>query len=216
MNKAVYEKLLLLCADICKRNGITKLLWLEDKDTSLSYTPKAGEAILTAHRWFDNKSCPGDWLYSRYGELATEVNKKLGTVSKPVTSSTPAVDGMEYKVGDLVQFTGCLHYTSSFKGGVAMGCKAGIATVTAISKGTPHPYHLKAVAGKSSTVYGWVNASDIVSKATSTVEKTYKVVTGDTLGKIAKAHGTTVDTLVKLNGIKNKNLIYTGQIIKLP
>ena len=67
----------------------------------------------------------------------------------------------EYKVGDIVQFTGCLHYTSSFKGGVAKGCKAGKAKVTAISKGNPHPYHLKAVVGKGSTVYGWVNASDI-------------------------------------------------------
>ena len=39
---------------------------------------------------------------------------------------------------------------------------------------------------------------------------------GDTLSKIAKKYGTTVDTLVKLNGIKNKNLINIGQVIKLP
>lgn len=216
MKPAVYDKLIALCVDICKRNGISKLLWLGDKDTSLNYTPKEGEAILTAHRWFANKSCPGDWLYSRFGELATEVTKKLGTVSKPATPSTPTTEELAYKVSDLVQFTGCLHYTSSYKSGVARGCKAGVATVTAISKGKPHPYHLKAVAGKGSTVYGWVNASDIASKATSTKEKTYKVVKGDTLSKIAKANGTTVDTLVKLNGIKNKNLIYVGQIIKLP
>lgn len=31
-----------------------------------------------------------------------------------------------------------------------------------------------------------------------------------------KKYGTTVDTLVKLNGIKNKNLINIGQVIKLP
>ena len=37
-----------------------------------------------------------------------------------------------------------------------------------------------------------------------------------TLSKIAKKYGTTVDTLVKLNGIKNKNLINIGQVIKLP
>lgn len=46
--------------------------------------------------------------------------------------------------------------------------------------------------------------------------KTYTVVKGDTLSKIAKKYGTTVDTLVKLNGIKNKNLINIGQVIKLP
>ncbi|MBQ9700029.1 MAG: LysM peptidoglycan-binding domain-containing protein, partial [Lachnospiraceae bacterium] len=134
----------------------------------------------------------------------------------PTTPSTPTTEELEYEVGDLVQFTGCLHYTSSYKSGVAKGCKAGVAKVTGTSKGQPHPYHLKAVAGKGSTVYGWVNASDIAGKATSTKAKTYKVVKGDTLSKIAKQYGTTVDTLVKLNGIKNKNLIYVGQIIKLP
>ena len=129
---------------------------------------------------------------------------------------TPTTEDLEYKVGDLVQFTGCLHYTKSSKAGVAYGCKAGVAKVTATAKGKPHPYHLKAVAGKGSTVYGWVNASDIADKATSATAKTYKVVKGDTLTKIAKQYGTTVDTLVKLNGIKNKNLIYAGQTIKLP
>lgn len=150
-----------------------------------------------------------------YASKATEEEKEEAKPVTPTTPSTPTED-MEYKVGDLVQFTGCLHYTSSYKSGVAKACKAGVAKVTGISKGQPHPYHLKAVAGKGSTVYGWVNASDIASKATSTKAKTYKVVRGDTLSKIAKQYGTTVDTLVKLNGIKNKNLIYVGQIIKLP
>jgi murein DD-endopeptidase MepM/ murein hydrolase activator NlpD len=45
--------------------------------------------------------------------------------------------------------------------------------------------------------------------------KTYKVVSGDTLTKIAKANGTTVAALVKLNGIKDKNLINVGQVLKV-
>jgi murein DD-endopeptidase MepM/ murein hydrolase activator NlpD len=45
--------------------------------------------------------------------------------------------------------------------------------------------------------------------------KTYKVVSGDTLTKIAKANGTTVAALVKLNDIKNKNLINVGQVLKV-
>lgn len=77
MNKAVYDKLIDLCVDICKRNGITKLLWLGGKDNTLSYEPKKGEAVLTAHRWFANKECPGDWLYALYGELASKVTTKL-------------------------------------------------------------------------------------------------------------------------------------------
>jgi murein DD-endopeptidase MepM/ murein hydrolase activator NlpD len=45
--------------------------------------------------------------------------------------------------------------------------------------------------------------------------KTYTVVKNDNLTKIAKAHGTTVDALVKLNKIKDKNLIHIGQVLKV-
>ena len=81
MNSAVYNKLVDLCIDICKRNGIKKLLWFADKAKSLSYEPANGEAVLTVHRWFDNKSCPGDWLYNRLGDLASKVNAGLGNAA---------------------------------------------------------------------------------------------------------------------------------------
>lgn len=147
------------------------------------------------------------------GFVTPKYSSKATTTS---TGNTGSTGELKYKVGDLVQFTGCLHYTSSYSSGVAKGCKAGIAKVTNVSKGKPHPYHLQAVAGKGSTVYGWVNEADIAGYASGTTQKTYKVAKGDTLTKIAKKYGTTVDTLVALNGIKNKNLIYVGQIIKLP
>ena len=44
----------------------------------------------------------------------------------------------------------------------------------------------------------------------------YVVKRGDTLSKIAVRYGTTVNELVQLNGIQNPNLIYIGQILKLP
>ena len=77
MNDAVYETLIKLCVDICKRNGKKKLLWFGDKNKTLNYTPKADEMIITVHRWFANKSCPGDWLYSRLGDLAKRVTEEL-------------------------------------------------------------------------------------------------------------------------------------------
>lgn len=90
---AAYEKLILLCIDICKRNGIKKLLWLGTKEKSLAYQPKDGEAILTAHRWFAAKACPGDWMYAREGELAEKVTAALSgnveIVNKPQTESQP-------------------------------------------------------------------------------------------------------------------------------
>lgn len=76
-NDKVYNKLIDLCVDICKRNGKTKLLWFGDKNKSLNYKPAANEMVLTVHRWFKNKSCPGDWLYSRMDDLADKVTAKL-------------------------------------------------------------------------------------------------------------------------------------------
>lgn len=84
-NNTVYNKLIDLCVDICRRNGKKKLLWFADKNTALNYNPKADEMVLTVHRWFANKSCPGNWLYSRMGDLANKVNAKLGSG----TSVTP-------------------------------------------------------------------------------------------------------------------------------
>lgn len=82
MNDAVYNKLVELCTDICKRNGKTKLIWLGDKDKTLAYSPASNEMVLTVHRWFANKSCPGDWLYSRLGNLAAKVTANLGGSAK--------------------------------------------------------------------------------------------------------------------------------------
>ena len=118
-----------------------------------------------------------------------------------------------YKIGDYVSFTGCLHYTSSFSIGVARACKSGLAKITKISEGRPHPYHLQAVVGKGSTVFGWANEADIAGKCSG---KTHRVMLGDNLSKIATKYGTTVNTLVALNGIKNKNIIHVGQIIIIP
>lgn len=74
----MYAKLIELCADICKRYGKTKLLWLGDKTKTLNYEPASNEMVLTVHRWFANKSCPGDWMYARMGDLASKVTAKLG------------------------------------------------------------------------------------------------------------------------------------------
>lgn len=46
-------------------------------------------------------------------------------------------------------------------------------------------------------------------------DKTYTVKTGDTLWGIAQKYGTTVDALVKKNSIKNPDLIYAGQVLKI-
>lgn len=79
MNDAVYRKLIELCTDICRRNGKHRLLWLGDRDKTLAYEPAEDEMILTVHRWFANKACPGDWLYNRLPDLAAKVTEVLNT-----------------------------------------------------------------------------------------------------------------------------------------
>lgn len=86
MNDVVYESLINLCVDICKRNGKNTLLWFNDKNYTLNYVPKDNEMVLTVHRWFANKACPGDWLYSRLGNLAAQVTAQLQTPAPQPTN----------------------------------------------------------------------------------------------------------------------------------
>lgn len=86
---AAYNALIALLADICKRNGIKKLLWKADK----SLIGQVDKQNMTVHRWFANKACPGEYLYSRHGEIAEKVNALLN-VEKPTIPETtvPATD----------------------------------------------------------------------------------------------------------------------------
>lgn len=74
---AAYKALIDLMADICKRNGKSVLVWPGSKEKALSYQPKSDEMVLTAHRFFANKACPGDYMYSRFGQMAEEVTARL-------------------------------------------------------------------------------------------------------------------------------------------
>lgn len=97
MTDAVYAALIDLCTDICKRNGKSKLLWFGDKNKTLAYEPKADEMIITVHRWFANKSCPGDWLYNRLGDLAEKVTSRLGGGSQQPSGTLYRVQTGAYK-----------------------------------------------------------------------------------------------------------------------
>lgn len=145
---SAYETLTKLVVDICKRNRKTKLLWFGDKDKTLTYKPAANEMVLTVHRWFANKSCPGDWMYARMGDFAKEVNKRL----------EPPTTGL--KVGDEVSFAGGLHYSSS-QANKGSKVSAGTAKITKLAAGAKHPYHIISTDKKKSSVYGWVDAANV-------------------------------------------------------
>ena len=74
---AAYKALVDLCTDICRRNGKKRLLWFGDEWKTLSYQPAEDEMVMTVHRWFAAKACPGDYLYERHGKIAEEVTQRL-------------------------------------------------------------------------------------------------------------------------------------------
>ena len=119
----VYKKLIELCIDICKRNGKNKLIWFGDKDKTLNYSPKNGEMILTVHRWFANKSCPGNWMYVRMGDLAEKVTKALqgsgsGSGGGSVEKGTQASVLKNLSEADAIKKVGALFTADQKKSGI--------------------------------------------------------------------------------------------------
>ncbi len=93
VTSAAYNALLDLVTDICKRNGIKKLVWSTNKSDRVNH--KNG-CNMTVHRDYANKSCPGTYLYERHGEIAAEVNRRLGATG--TTGTTTATGETVYTV----------------------------------------------------------------------------------------------------------------------
>ena len=218
MKNAVYESLIKLCADICKRNGKTKVLWLGSKEKTLAYNPKANEMVLTAHRWFANKSCPGNWLYSRYGDLANRINALLGSggtttptqPEKPATPNTnfPATPfSVKVLIPDLNIRRGAgMNYavTGKYTG-------KGVFTITQVKNGW----------GKLKSGAGWIyleNPSYCTVQGKAAATRTYTVRKGDSLWAIAAKQlgdGNRYKEIKNLNGLTS-DTIHAGQVLKLP
>ena len=191
--EVVYNKLVELCTDICRRNGKTKLLWLGDKDTTLNYVPKSGEMVLTVHRWFANKSCPGNWMYARMGDLASKVTAALDGNAESTTTTTTAQTSALYRV------------RKSW----------------ADSKSQKGAYKILANAKKCADAnpgYSVFDASGNAVYPVASTESTYTVVHGDTLWTIAQrllGDGRRYTEIVSLNGLAS-NVIYSGMKLKIP
>lgn len=98
VNDRAFAALLDLVTDICKRNGIKKLVWSTKKADRVNH--KNG-CNMTVHRDYANKSCPGDYLYNRHGEVAAEVNRRLGVAdTAPDAGAAQGVTVYTVKKGD--------------------------------------------------------------------------------------------------------------------
>ena len=140
---AAYKSLIDLCVDICKRNGIKELKWKGDK----SLIGQVDKQNMTVHRWFANKSCPGDYLYNLHGKIAAEVNARLGVKESTTEESMKKeeTNAVPFKVKVIVSD---LNYRSkpTMNGEVLGQTGKGIFTIVEVSNGW----------GKLKSGAGWI------------------------------------------------------------
>lgn len=96
VNAKAYAALIDLLVDICKRNGIKELVWSTNKADRVNH--KNG-CNMTVHRDYANKSCPGTYLYERHAQIASEVNKRLGSTNIKPAPEKPSGDLYRVQTG---------------------------------------------------------------------------------------------------------------------
>ena len=152
----VYKEAVELCVYLCKQYNLD---------------PKADGVIIDHSEGHErgiasNHSDVGNW-WPKFGKsmdafradvAAGLANESQGGDNSGSGNSQP--DAGSIKIGDVVQFTGGPHYTSSDADKDNGKPKAGPAKVTNISTGAKHPYHIVHT-NESSNVYGWVDADKI-------------------------------------------------------
>lgn len=217
VNDKAYAALIDLCVDICKRNGIAKLIWSTSKDDRVNHRNGCN---LTVHRDYANKSCPGEYLYERHGEIAAKVNARLeGTsqedLEEEVEDAEPTESAVTIQVKDLVEITGTKYYGGQT---IPDWVKAKRWYVRSIAG--DRVVINKSEDGKNS-IMSPVRASDLRVVTAAPTPETYRihtVVKGDSLWAIAQKYlgdGSRYKEIKTLNGLTS-NVIYTGWKLKIP
>lgn len=180
-------KLIDLCVDICKRNGIAKLNYTGDKSGNL-----------TMHKWFSATTCPGPYLESKFPYIAEEVNKRLSAATdEPSATNKKTVDELAKEVISGVWGNGNERKQKLIAAGYDYSAVQ--EKVNELCNGSTK------------------NEEKTTDPATTDTGYTeYTVVKGDTLSGIASRYGTTYQKLAEYNGISNPNVISIGQKIKIP
>lgn len=82
-----YASLINLCVDICKRNGIKELVFTGDASGNL-----------TQHNYFAATACPGEYLKSKFPDIAKEVNRRLNPTTTTTNNSSTTGSKTLYRV----------------------------------------------------------------------------------------------------------------------
>ena len=94
INDKVYNSLVNLMADIAIRNNMGELKWKADKNL----VGNPAEQNVLVHRWFASKSCPGDYVYNKLGEICEKANQIIREkAGKPVYPPQPTPQPTTYK-----------------------------------------------------------------------------------------------------------------------
>ena len=192
------NSLIKLVADIAKRNNLGKLV--KGKN-------------LTWHQMYAKTACPGPYLLSKLDYIVDEANK-INEQVEPVTDlKIEKIDKKKIKLNkdtslwnfDFAEWKDAKAVKNYEKGTVIEDI---VAVVTNALGGK---YYMTEYSYNNNIHNGFniVDCEEVIENITYTVKR------GDTLSKIALKFNTTVDELVSLNNIKNKDLIYIGQVLKI-
>ena len=161
------------------------------------------------------------WQYSESGSVpGISGSVDMNWIFKDYTSTKPATTKPVTKPSSVKKTDYSVKVTAQAGLNVRKGAGTNYNIITALKCGT------LATVSKVSGNWGYVGkyggwiCLDYTAKVgtTSTVKSDkvyYTVKSGDTLSYIAYKYNTTVDKLVSLNNIKNRDLIYVGQKIRV-
>jgi hypothetical protein len=211
VNDKAYSALLNLVTDICQRNGKTKVTWLGDKAKTLAYTPASDEIVLTVHRWFANKSCPGDYLYNLHPTIAAEVTKRLGSSATTGSTSTGTSTDTALQAGTVLTLDGVSVYKTS-TATEASGTKSGTYYVWSADqiKGRIRITNAADRVGVSGQITGWISVADAQAAASGSTASTstqaftpYTVTVTASVLNVRKGPGTNygIATTIKKGGV---------------
>lgn len=153
------------------------------------------------------------WISTTIGTGGDNGNTGIQPITGNTTKSVETSNGGTIVVGDTVICNGYAYYTSYGANPHSAKMTNKTMVVTHVNYKGTHPIHVGSI--------GWMRLSDVTKGSTAATPSkpsgtTYTVKAGDTLSAIGKRFGVNWKDIASLNNIKNPNLIYPGQVFKIP